>query len=53
MSEKINLQNSTQLHARKLTATINKNGRFISQLPLNCQVVAQNIIVTEALTHNQ
>ena len=50
MSEKINLQNS--MYARRFTATVNNNGRFILQRPLNYQVVAQNIRPTDVLTHN-
>ena len=52
MSDQINLQNSTQLHARRCTATVNNNGRFILQRPLNYKVVAQNIRSADVLIHN-
>ena len=52
MSDKINLHNSRQLHARRFTATINNNGSFILQPPLKYQIVAQNI-ATDDLTNNQ
>ena len=42
MSDEINLQNSTQSHARRFTRPLN-----------NYQVVAQNIRAADVLTHNQ
>ena len=50
MSNQISLQNSTQPHARRFTATINNNGRFKIKTPLNYQVVAQNIRANDVLT---
>ena len=53
MPYQINLQQFTQLHARRFTATVNNNYRFILQRSLNYQVVVQNTIGAHVLTHNQ
>ena len=41
------------MHARRFTAKVDNNGRFILQRPLNYQVVAQNTRGAYVLTHKQ
>ena len=49
MSEQINVNCN---HARRFTATINQNGHFVFQAPLNYQVVAQNIRAANVLAQH-